>query len=417
MVPGLLLILGALLHSSLAQATPAFARQMNMNCMGCHEQKVPMLNSFGRFFKLSGFTMTSGDISMIKGGDLGMSLPRAINIGAGIKSNILSTNQVKVKGKGANQTIEEVRDQISIPAGGSILIGGKIAENMGANSLWNADGIVHFQGTYSKPIGAARAGLSMFGTKGHGSFISVESHNTGLHKELAMFSNSTRSNAVQAMGMGLGKGAASGIVAFYATGGLNVAVGMTTLGYKNLDTNGKMGNMYRLTYDTTAVSGWDISLGAFGVNGTTSATSSKISLNFAKQVWGKDINNHEVTSNGFDLQASGTIAGLSTQIILTNVANYKFQIRNEADTQIMVNMDLSATSLEMQISPTAAWALRAGLMNVADNNNSKNDYSAINFGVHYNYTDNISFSLERSNIDNDTADDFSETLLTSLVLF
>ena len=78
-----------------AQATPAFARQMEMNCMGCHNQQVPMLNSFGRQFKLSGYTMTSGKASMITGGDLGMSFPLAINAGVGIKANSLTTDQTR----------------------------------------------------------------------------------------------------------------------------------------------------------------------------------------------------------------------------------------------------------------------------------------------------------------------------------
>ena len=74
-----------------AQATPAFARQMSMNCMSCHSQAVPMLNSFGRQFKLSGYSMTSGK-EEIKGGDLGMSLPLAINAGAGFKSTYLKSS-------------------------------------------------------------------------------------------------------------------------------------------------------------------------------------------------------------------------------------------------------------------------------------------------------------------------------------
>lgn len=68
-----------------AQATPAFARQMSMNCMSCHSQTIPMLNSFGRQFKLTGYSMTDKKTE-IKGGDLDMTIPLAINAGVGFKS-------------------------------------------------------------------------------------------------------------------------------------------------------------------------------------------------------------------------------------------------------------------------------------------------------------------------------------------
>lgn len=395
-----------------AQATPAFARQMEMNCFACHNQSIPMLNSFGRQFKLSGYTMTSGNKSMITGGDLGTSVPLALNAGVGIKANNLSTDKPNTRGT------------YSVPAGSAIIIGGKAAENMGVNTLWNYDGLIHFQGTFSKPLGAGNAGLSLYGTQGHGAFIAVESHNTGLHKELAMFDNSPRTNAVQAMGMGMGKGPSSGLVAFYGGGGLKLAAGMQTLGYNTiygnggLDTDGSGGTLYRLTYDAPAMGGWNLSVGAFGISGTTTGTTSKMFENiivpFSGAGWYNSVNNHEVASNGFDLQVQGAIAGMDTQILLTSVGDYEFKIRNEADTMTMVNSDLAATSLEIQIMPTAAWGIRLGKMNVRDNNVSTNDYNTTSLGVNYNYTDNIRFSLEQSSIDVDTGTDYKETMLQAL---
>lgn len=45
----------SLMCATAAEATPAFARQMDMACMSCHFQNIPKLNSFGRDFKMSGF--------------------------------------------------------------------------------------------------------------------------------------------------------------------------------------------------------------------------------------------------------------------------------------------------------------------------------------------------------------------------
>jgi hypothetical protein len=43
-----------------AQAVPSYARQMNMECGGCHT-RFPKLNAFGREFKLTGYTLQAGE--------------------------------------------------------------------------------------------------------------------------------------------------------------------------------------------------------------------------------------------------------------------------------------------------------------------------------------------------------------------
>ncbi len=155
----------ALLCSSPAQATPAFARQMNMNCMGCHNQNVPLLNSFGRQFKQTAFTMTAGDQPTIAG----TSLPRAFNGGLGIR------------GAQLDSTAPSKPDTLAFPSGASLLLGGKVVEDLGANLLFSGDGVVHMQASVSRPVGGWRAGGSLFGTNTHGPFIAVDSYNTGLH--------------------------------------------------------------------------------------------------------------------------------------------------------------------------------------------------------------------------------------------
>ncbi len=408
-------LLGLSLFSSAAQATPAFARQMDMNCMACHNQSVPMLNAFGRQFKLSSYTMTRGDAAMIDGGDLGMSLPLSISAGAGIKSQYLDTDKT-----GA-------RDSISVPQGAAIMVSGKMAEGAGVNTLWNGDGLVHAQVSFSRPVGTGRAGMAYYGAMGHGAFIATEGYNTGLHKELQMFDNAARANAVQAMNMGLGKGPSTGLVAFYGGSGLTISGGIRALGFNStfnnggLDNDGGFGSQYRISYDLPTMGGWNMMLGAFGISGTTTGTTAKLFENTGAQFlaapWAANVNNHEVTSSGFDMQLQGSIAGMDTQVIVAHVADYELQIRNEPDTMTMVNQDLSATSLAMQIMPSSAWGVRLGYMSAEDNLNSANDYTTLSYGVNYNYADNVRFSLEHSDIDNDTAADFGETLLTTIVAF
>ncbi len=132
------------------------------------------------------------------------------------------------------------------------------------------------------------------------------------------------------------------------------------------------------------------------------------------------MNNHEITSNGFDLQLQGGIAGIDTQILLNRVGNYEMQIRNETDKVTMVDMEISATSLEAQIMPTAAWGIRIGTMTydlVKGPASVMPDHKTTNLGINYNYADNIRFSLERSAIDLYTGTDYSETMLQALWAF
>jgi hypothetical protein len=53
-----------LLASPLAcRALPSFARQLNMQCIACHTE-FPILNEFGRQFKLTGYTLSAGSFSL-----------------------------------------------------------------------------------------------------------------------------------------------------------------------------------------------------------------------------------------------------------------------------------------------------------------------------------------------------------------
>ena len=45
------------------QGLPSFARQLNMQCIACHTE-YPLLNEFGRQFKLTGYTLAAGSFSL-----------------------------------------------------------------------------------------------------------------------------------------------------------------------------------------------------------------------------------------------------------------------------------------------------------------------------------------------------------------
>src|SRR6185503_21197956 len=67
----LALLAAGLLAAAPARAVPSFARQTGMPCNVCHSTP-PELTSFGRLFKLNGYTLTG--IKQIQGGDEGKGL-------------------------------------------------------------------------------------------------------------------------------------------------------------------------------------------------------------------------------------------------------------------------------------------------------------------------------------------------------
>ncbi len=407
--------LGATLFSGSAEATPAFARQMDMNCMGCHTQALTTLNRFGRTFKLSGYSMASGDKSMITGGTLRTSLPLAVNAGIGIKANYVSSDD------------PVVRDNLSFPAGSAIFFGGKVAENAGAQTMWNGDGLIHMQATFAQPVGTGRAGVSVYGGQGHGPFISTESYNTGLHKELSIFENVIRTNAAQATGVG--SGPASGLMAFYGGHGLTVTGGVWAKGYntvysnKGLDTDGIDQSLLRISYDLPTMAGWDVMVGAFNLDGSTTGTPCKLWENTAALFatctgtpWANTLTKFDTSANGFDMQVQGSIADMSTQVVLNHVADWKYKITDVANpATVRSNQESKATSIEARMMVLPSFGVSIGHMSFDNQLDATKDYKTMSVGLIYNYSENVRLSLERSNINNKTAADVAET--TAQVLF
>lgn len=407
-----MLTLAAGVFSTAAEATPAFARQMEMNCLSCHSQALTTLNSFGRAFKLSGYSMARGDKSMITGSTLNTSIPLAVNAGIGLKANYVSSDDATV------------RDNLSFPAGSAIFFGGKIAENAGVNSLWNGDGLIHFQATFAQPVASGRAGFSVYGSQGHGPFIATESYNTGLHKELSIFENVARTNAAQVTGVG--SGPASGITAFYGGHGLTIAGGVWAKGYntiynnKGLDSDGIDQTLFRISYDLPTLAGWDMMVGGFSLGGSTTGKPALLFENTpgAAAPWAGLLTKHETKARGFDLQAQGAIAGMNTQVLLNHVADWKFKVSDVANPALpRPNQEASATSIEARMMIIPTFGVSLGYMSFDNKLNANGDYKTASLGLIYNYSENVRFSLERSNIDNKAAADVAETTAQILLAF
>ena len=105
------------------QAVPAFARQMGVPCSTCHFQHFPLLNSFGRIFKASGFTMAGTPLTESDG----FSLP--VNLNAAIFTNLRFQ-----KSNGTKNPAEHTSNngEFILPGETSLFVGGRVSPNVGA---------------------------------------------------------------------------------------------------------------------------------------------------------------------------------------------------------------------------------------------------------------------------------------------
>ena len=114
---GLIAILAAVLLASLPQAAlalPLFARQTGQSCIACHAGgQFPELTSYGRLFKLTGYTMGERTVPVSVMG-------------------VLTNSRVADTSKSDDPAADFQKNGQTIFATGSVFLGGKITDNFGA---------------------------------------------------------------------------------------------------------------------------------------------------------------------------------------------------------------------------------------------------------------------------------------------
>ncbi|MEX8195289.1 cytochrome C [Comamonas guangdongensis] len=107
-------VLALLLLPQMAEAIPLFARQTGQNCMACHAGgQFPELTAHGRLFKLTGYTMGERTV------------PLSI-------MGVVSNSRVANTSKSDDPASDFQRNGKTIFATGSVFLGGKITDNLGA---------------------------------------------------------------------------------------------------------------------------------------------------------------------------------------------------------------------------------------------------------------------------------------------
>ncbi|CAG0938589.1 hypothetical protein GALLN_00316 [Gallionellaceae bacterium] len=130
-----------------ASALPAFARQVGMACNACHAQHFPVLNSFGRAFKASGYTLM-GAQAKVEGE--GLSLPDTLNGALFIKVRHQKDNTAGAVGGGTTAPTSLGNGRWDFGDETSLFFGGRVAENVGfifeGNLVNHTGGVASTQG-------------------------------------------------------------------------------------------------------------------------------------------------------------------------------------------------------------------------------------------------------------------------------
>lgn len=122
----------ALLAMPQARAVPAYARQMNMECGGCHT-RFPQLNAFGREFKLAGYTQTAQPQIEAKDGndEQVLGLPALPNLGLMFQGSYTYVNK----------TLPDTQNSdVQFPQEMSLFLAGRLTPKIGTFLQMTYDG-------------------------------------------------------------------------------------------------------------------------------------------------------------------------------------------------------------------------------------------------------------------------------------
>ena len=376
--------------TTVAEATPAFARQMNSDCKTCHYQNIPKLNSFGKEFKLSGFTMTGGVKEVVSKDNGGLAIPSNLNMAFVIKARYHDvTNNKGVSGDSVKAL--EVLDE------SAFIFGGKITENIGTSMEFDGSAYAS-KFIFSKPFEFGRLGLAYFTSEGFGAFSGLEVQTTGLYRPVRQFENRKKANIFQKNA--IGNGQATGVQAFYSGNGIVVTAGQYLPVYgpsADAEASGYK-TFARATYELNTA-GYNITLGGYYIGGDTRTVNTAAAD--LEPFGGKVDNNYDRSSlnresTGLDFQLQGDVSNMSLMVtagyILSNTYDSTGTV-GAAD-----NHNDTGFSIAAQVNPIETVGVKFALLSSDDEEDATGDSAetSISLGTDYNVAQNVRLCLEYS---------------------
>jgi hypothetical protein len=386
-------VLAATAFAPEASALPAFARQTGMACMACHQQHFPILNSFGRSFKASGYTLMGAE-GLVEGEHL--SIPNTLNgaILAKIryqKDNTASTPNLKTTPTNTGDGQLQFGDEFSL------FFGGRVAENIGflfEGNTANVGGalLAGFKLPIMHDIGNVKLSAIPFTTDSLSVQYGFELSSGGVMRANRWAEHRRETSAIQYNAdRGADGGAATGVAVVaqndsgfinitkfapsFAPGGNGGAIPSTTI----------MSNTYLRVAATPSISNWNLVVGLGKMSGTGYA-------NLAA----KEITTDETF---FDLQAHGELAGKEVGIYVQNASapstkdsagNSNNAYNDKASTRSAFTMGADVSLIPHTLSVGAAYryAKNGNLTNSGDN--------AITLTAVYDLAQNVALHINHS---------------------
>lgn len=402
-----LLLVGSTFMSQVANAVPAFARQTDVQCTGCHFQSFPALNAFGRNFRANGYTLV-GSEPLIEGDDI--SLPSRLN------TSIITKVRYQVKGD-----TDGNRGEIQWPDEAALLVGGRFGESagflmeiglgpqeaeVGPGTLTctnNADASTcvvdgntgdvtgnylstkfHFNITDSFAV-------VPFSTDGLGVGYGFEMLNTGLQRSQRPIENRKGFSAAQILGTA--SGGATGIAFVYHADDLfvNYSHWSPTWGNVNANVIGGLAHYIRAAYMPN-IGGWDVGVGFSLMTGSVEVNAQDPADEVMVDNW------------GIDAQAQGTMGNMPLGVYLSYGVAPQSDGVSGADTNVY-NGSLTddATALGLLAKLSVVPGKTDVYLGYGSHDAGVVDTSEITIGVQHMVDQNI--KLELYNVSSDTDND------------
>jgi len=389
-----LALVGSVFAPNSAEAVPSYARQVGVPCFACHTMHMPILNAFGREFKLGGMTQAAQELVE----DDGISLPATLNAAFFVKERYIQ-NTLKTAN---DPKVGAERGEWQLPDEAAFFIAGRLGENWGLLSEAFGENL---KVVYSADFGGTQGGVSIYNTGGMGAGFGMELFNTGAVRNHRLFENRKKTLVQHALG-GPAVGGASGVSIFAGGNLFFLNVGLSapanSADLTSTDIGFDFSNYYRLAITPAIVEGLDMMIGVQGITGSTKLTTTGTA--------GDPIQELKTDVMTIDAQVSGEASGMSYMVVLA------YQTNGKDNTATGYTADANGMSVNAILGITPMAGAKVAWLNV-DKKPANSDYSYITLGGYYNFAQNVLLDLEYSSGSGEGRTTDSELLLMLAVGF
>lgn len=389
--------------SSTSHAVPAFARQQGQECSSCHFQHMPALNSYGRYFKSTGYT-AEGTQPLLEG-ENGLSLPSVLN------ASLVLKLRAKKEHKDAHETGSgSDLFKMEYPDEAALFFGGRVSNHIGfvlEMQLSDPGGPVF--DSFKIPMGGDVAGghalIIPFFTPAHGPGFSFELLNTGAVRNQRSFEDRKSISAQQ--WANIGAGAASGLAAVYSRDNFFVNIAK----YAPFDPSTNPGVDKFATYARAAymtdIGNFDSAIGVQVHTGKAEWNSDEVVLTGPSVLGGEVTESsslvmHEAENDrwAIDAQMQGDVGGmpLGLYAAYVNVDKDDYTNGNPGDKK---GWNLTA---ELGVVP-GKWTVGAGYRKGDNGKTTDNDDNSTFLGVTYMLKQNVQLQVNHSFLSGGANDD------------